>query len=65
MSIRISKHKIESYDFEETDSDVYERGDIKLVFDDNICVEVWILNAQFQHVNDYRDLEKLIKMYEG
>ena len=62
--IRIDKKRIETYDFEEVENDVYQRGDITLVFEEHKCVEVSILNAIFKNIYDYRDLEKLIKMYE-
>ena len=65
-NIRIQLNRIESYEFEETEEpDTYQRGDIRLVFDGIHCIEVWVLDAQFKKLNSYRDLEKLIEMYEG
>ncbi len=63
--LEIEKKRIASYDFEEVENDVYERGDIRLVFEGIHCVEVSILGVRFAKRTSYKDLEKLIQMYEG
>ncbi len=63
--IRIQKNRIESYDFEETEPDVYVRGEIQLVFEGVNCISLSIEGVKFRSINDYRDLERLIVMYEG
>lgn len=66
QGIRIQKNRIESYDFEEIDdTDVYVRGEIELTFEGQKCVSLKIEGVPFLGINDYRDLERLIKYYEG